>query len=41
MIHPRRKLPTLPTSGRVTKEWAIYAQEAKDYHEHKTGVKLK
>ena len=41
MIHPRRKLPTLSASGKVTKEWAIYVQEAKEYHEQKTGVKLK
>ena len=40
-IYPRRKLPELPKSGKLTKEWAGYAEAAKKIHELRTGVKLK
>jgi len=41
IMYPRRKVPALPTSGKMTKEWEGYVKKAKEIHEQKTGVKLK
>lgn len=42
-LYPRRKLPELPKSGKMTKEWERYVIAAKKIHIHelRTGVKLK
>lgn len=41
VLHPKRNVPLQSKSGKITKKWQEYIDEANAYHENITGKKLK